>query len=192
MLKNGTLRFAVLSYPASEESPFTFYQFAETELQVILPAYHKSAHYISKEALSVPLDLYTLKDLPFILPDETVAYAAYLDSLFADAGFTPTVVYRNHNPYVIQSLVQRGFGVGIVTDNFASESSSLYYSVQLLSHPKIRYGIAVEKNAILTEEESFFIQCFLQHQAKNAADYVPNESSRLLLNQGKYTLWKND
>lgn len=185
LLKSGEIRFAVLSYPASEEIPFTFYQFAETELLVLLPTYQKNSPQPSKAPSPVPVDLYTLKNMPFILPDETVAYAPYLDSLFAEAGFTPTVVYRNYNPYVIRSLVQRGFGAGIVTTNFVKEDADLVHAVHLLSHPKLRYGIAAIQNAVLTEAEIFFIQRFLKQQAENAADYMPNETTRILLRQGK-------
>ena len=117
MVLDGTCSFSLGTCFDTESPEFDYITLFREEVVIVVPSFHPLAlrctdtHGDSTKRLpqAEPLEL---SDSPFILMTPGTSIRKISDYIFAQAGFTPTVVYESGNNTVVQNMVHGGSGVG--------------------------------------------------------------------------------
>lgn len=138
-MKQGTIDLCLTSFTDMQE--FDFYGFAKEKYIIAVPAFY----FLEKpeEKYLYIQDISELRDIPFILPEETSPLYPITENLFNLSGITPSIIYRSDNQVLIQTLVESGIGAAFIHDFDAKKHSDKVIFCDLPLSPMLKYGIYV-------------------------------------------------
>ncbi len=144
--------FFSMTTPGMRHIPFMV-----EELVLAVPVYHHLAHLATNNSeLLTSIDISLFKDSPFALASEATEVGKASASLFADAGFIPTVVYRSSVTSMINSAAKAGIGVGVVLASYAEPCPELVF-FRIKSSPLMHLCALHKAERSLSEPERYLI-----------------------------------
>ncbi len=94
--------------------------FAREEVLAVLPR----SHPLSRENA---VRLTELRDTPFVLQSAENSLRHRADTLFAEAGYLPVVVFESGDVHLLDAMMQQGAGAGLVSRVYADPCEQLAY-----------------------------------------------------------------
>lgn len=125
-----------------------------------------------------------LSDSPFILMTPGTSIRKISDYIFAQAGFTPTVVYESGNNTVVQNMVRGGSGIGFQPRSLARLNDPDIAYLSLSPRVFLDLCIILKKGTVLTESERYFIYLMMLNDMGDpyyTLDF--NEAARAIWNE---------
>lgn len=189
MVLDGTCSFSLGTCFDTESPEFDYITLFREEVVIVVPSFHPLAlrctdtHGDPTKRLpqAEPLEL---SDSPFILMTPGTSIRKISDYIFAQAGFTPTVVYESGNNTVIKNMVRGGSGIGFQPRSLARLNDPDIAYLSLSPRVFLDLCIILKKGTILTESERYFIYLMMLN---NMGDpyYTPdfNEAARAIWNE---------
>ena len=141
--------------------------FAREELLVCLPASHPLA---DREKIS----LSDLKDTPFVLQGKKHNIRLVADRLFAEAHFSPVVVFESDDVLLLDAMMRQGIGAGLVSKIHVvpcEEASYISLDPPVYQTQHIRFPMGQE----ITEKERY-LASLLMHERLSDPRYEPIHS----------------
>ena len=189
MVLDGTCSFSLGTCFDTESPEFDYITLFREEVVIVVPSFHPLAlrctdtHGDSTKRLpqAEPLEL---SDSPFILMTPGTSIRKISDYIFAQAGFTPTVVYESGNNTVVQNMVHGGSGVGFQPRSLTrlNDPDIAYLSLS----PRVFLDLCIipKKGTVLTESERYFIYLMMLNDMDDPY-YTPdfNEAARAIWNE---------
>ena len=123
------------------------------EFFLAAPKNHIANSIIKKHSSEISVDLSVLKDMPFITLTAN-PYVQFVQPLFDDAGFTPTIIFKCKNWNSSHALVEDGLGLAIVPYWFAENGSDNinYYRINSNALTYRVFACVHHKNQSITPE----------------------------------------
>ncbi len=189
MVLDGTCSFSLGTCFDTESPEFDYITLFREEVVIVVPSFHPLAlrctdtHGDSTKRLpqAEPLEL---SDSPFILMTPGTSIRKISDYIFAQAGFTPTVVYESGNNTVVQNMVHGGSGVGFQPRSLARLNDPDIAYLSLSPRVFLDLCIILKKGTVLTESERYFIYLMMLNDMDDPY-YTPdfNEAARAIWNE---------
>ncbi len=189
MVLDGTCSFSLGTCFDTESPEFDYITLFREEVVIVVPSFHPLAlrctdtHGDSTKRLpqAEPLEL---SDSPFILMTPGTSIRKISDYIFAQAGFTPTVVYESGNNTVVQNMVHGGSGVGFQPRSLARLNDPDIAYLSLSPRVFLDLCIILKKRTVLTESERYFIYLMMLNDMDDPY-YIPdfNEAARAIWNE---------
>ena len=189
MVLDGTCSFSLGTCFDTESPEFDYITLFREEVVIVIPSFHPLAlrctdtHGDSTKRLpqAEPLEL---SDSPFILMTPGTSIRKISDYIFAQAGFTPTVVYESGNNTVVQNMVHGGSGVGFQPRSLARLNDPDIAYLSLSPRVFLDLCIILKKGTVLTESERYFIYLMMLNDMDDPY-YTPdfNEAARAIWNE---------
>lgn len=189
MVLDGTCSFSLGTCFDTESPEFDYITLFREEVVIVVPSFHPLAlrctdtHGDPTKRLpqAEPLEL---SDSPFILMTPGTSIRKISDYIFAQAGFTPTVVYESGNNTVIKNMVRGGSGIGFQPRSLARLNDPDIAYLSLSPRVFLDLCIILKKRTILTESERYFIYLMMLNDMGDPY-YTPdfNEAARAIWNE---------
>ena len=189
MVLDGTCSFSLGTCFDTESPEFDYITLFREEVVIVVPSFHPLAlrctdtHGDSTKRLpqAEPLEL---SDSPFILMTPGTSIRKISDYIFAQAGFTPTVVYESGNNTVVQNMVHGGSGVGFQPRSLTRLNDPDIAYLSLSPRVFLDLCIILKKGTVLTESERYFIYLMMLNDMDDPY-YTPdfNEAARAIWNE---------
>lgn len=189
MVLDGTCSFSLGTCFDTESPEFDYITLFREEVVIVVPSFHPLAlrctdtHGDPTKRLpqAEPLEL---SDSPFILMTPGTSIRKISDYIFAQAGFTPTVVYESGNNTVIKNMVRGGSGIGFQPRSLARLNDPDIAYLSLSPRVFLDLCIILKKGTILTESERYFIYLMMLNDMGDPY-YTPdfNEPARAIWNE---------
>lgn len=189
MVLDGTCSFSLGTCFDTESPEFDYITLFREEVVIVVPSFHPLAlrctdtHGDPTKRLpqAEPLEL---SDSPFILMTPGTSIRKISDYIFAQAGFTPTVVYESGNNTVIQNMVRGGSGIGFQPRSLARLNDPDIAYLSLSPRVFLDLCIILKKGTVLTESERYFIYLMMLNDMGDPY-YTPdfNEAARAIWNE---------
>ncbi len=189
MVLDGTCSFSLGTCFDTESPEFDYITLFREEVVIVVPSFHPLAlrctdtHGDPTKRLpqAEPLEL---SDSPFILMTPGTSIRKISDYIFAQAGFTPTVVYESGNNTVIKNMVRGGSGIGFQPRSLARLNDPDIAYLSLSPRVFLDLCIILKKGTILTESERYFIYLMMLNDMGDPY-YTPdfNEAARAIWNE---------
>ena len=189
MVLDGTCSFSLGTCFDTESPEFDYITLFREEVVIVVPSFHPLAlrctdtHGDPTKRLpqAEPLEL---SDSPFILMTPGTSIRKISDYIFAQAGFTPTVVYESGNNTVVQNMVHGGSGVGFQPRSLARLNDPDIACLSLSPRVFLDLCIILKKGTVLTESERYFIYLIMLNDMDDPY-YTPdfNEAARAIWNE---------
>lgn len=189
MVLDGTCSFSLGTCFDTESPEFDYITLFREEVVIVVPSFHPLAlrctdtHGDPTKRLpqAEPLEL---SDSPFILMTPGTSIRKISDYIFAQAGFTPTVVYESGNNTVVQNMVRGGSGVGFQPRSLARLNDPDIACLSLSPRVFLNLCIILKKGTVLTESERYFIYLMMLNDMDDPY-YTPdfNEAARAIWNE---------
>lgn len=189
MVLDGTCSFSLGTCFDTESPEFDYITLFREEVVIVVPSFHPLAlrctdtHGDPTKRLpqAEPLEL---SDSPFILMTPGTSIRKISDYIFAQAGFTPTVVYESGNNTVVQNMVRGGSGVGFQPRSLARLNDPDIACLSLSPRVFLDLCIILKKGTVLTESERYFIYLMMLNDMDDPY-YTPdfNEAARAIWNE---------
>ena len=153
-VRRGQVDIAIGAGDSSDE--VEDYVFAREEILVSLPSAHPLA---SAEKIRIS----DLKDSAFLLQSPSHSIRRIADRLFAEAGISPLIVFESGDVLLLDSLMQQGVGVGLVSQAHVFPSQDVAY--RPLDPPVYQFlHIRFPKGHALTPAECFLIRLLMEER----------------------------
>lgn len=189
MVLDGTCSFSLGTCFDTESPEFDYITLFREEVVIVVPSFHPLAlrctdtHGDPTKRLpqAEPLEL---SDSPFILMTPGTSIRKISDYIFAQAGFTPTVVYESGNNTVVQNMVSGGSGIGFQPRSLARLNDPDIAYLSLSPRVFLDLCIILKKGTVLTESERYFIYLMMLNDLGDPY-YTPdfNEAARAIWNE---------
>ena len=189
MVLDGTCSFSLGTCFDTESPEFDYITLFREEVVIVVPSFHPLAlrctdtHGDPTKRLpqAEPLEL---SDSPFILMTPGTSIRKISDYIFAQAGFTPTVVYESGNNTVIKNMVRGGSGIGFQPRSLARLNDPDIAYLSLSPRVFLDLCIILKKGTTLTESERYFIYLMMLNDMGDPY-YTPdfNEAARAIWNE---------
>lgn len=189
MVLDGTCSFSLGTCFDTESPEFDYITLFREEVVIVVPSFHPLAlrctdtHGDPTKRLpqAEPLEL---SDSPFILMTPGTSIRKISDYIFAQAGFTPTVVYESGNNTIIKNMVRGGSGIGFQPRSLARLNDPDIAYLSLSPRVFLDLCIILKKGTILTESERYFIYLMMLNDMGDPY-YTPdfNEAARAIWNE---------
>lgn len=189
MVLDGTCSFSLGTCFDTESPEFDYITLFREEVVIVVPSFHPLALRCTdthgdptkKLPQAEPLEL---SDSPFILMTPGTSIRKISDYIFAQAGFTPTVVYESGNNTVVQNMVRGGSGVGFQPRSLARLNDPDIACLSLSPRVFLDLCIILKKGIVLTESERYFIYLMMLNDMGDPY-YTPdfNEAARAIWNE---------
>lgn len=189
MVLDGTCSFSLGTCFDTESPEFDYITLFREEVVIVVPSFHPLALRCTdthgdptkKLPQAEPLEL---SDSPFILMTPGTSIRKISDYIFAQAGFTPTVVYESGNNTVVQNMVRGGSGVGFQPRSLARLNDPDIACLSLSPRVFLDLCIILKKGTVLTESERYFIYLMMLNDMDDPY-YTPdfNEAARAIWNE---------
>jgi DNA-binding transcriptional LysR family regulator len=123
-----------------------------------VPRTHRLAHLADKAPAGklATVELTLFRGEHFMLSNPSMTIRVITDRMFAEAGFTPDILFECNSTPTLYTLVESGYGVSIIPmGNISSSSSSVYF----LTKPLGEWDniVAYAKGSRLSRAEEYFI-----------------------------------
>lgn len=189
MVLDGTCSFSLGTCFDTESPEFDYITLFREEVVIVVPSFHPLAlrctdtHGDPTKRLpqAEPLEL---SDSPFILMTPGTSIRKISDYIFAQAGFTPTVVYESGNNTVVQNMVRGGSGIGFQPRSLARLNDPDIAYLSLSPRVFLDLCIILKKGTVLTESERYFIYLMMLNDMGDpyyTLDF--NEAARAIWNE---------
>lgn len=189
MVLDGTCSFSLGTCFDTESPEFDYITLFREEVVIVVPSFHPLALRCT-DTLGDPTkrlpqaEPLELSDSPFILMTPGTSIRKISDYIFAQAGFTPTVVYESGNNTVIKNMVRGGSGIGFQPRSLARLNDPDIAYLSLSPRVFLDLCIILKKGTILTESERYFIYLMMLNDMGDPY-YTPdfNEAARAIWNE---------
>lgn len=189
MVLDGTCAFSLGTCFDTESTEFDYITLFREEVVIIVPSFHPLALRCTdiqeepskKLPQAAPAEL---SDSPFILMTPGTSIRKISDYIFAQAGFTPTVVYESGNNTVVQNMVRGGSGVGFQPRSIARLKDPDIACLSLSPRVFLDLCIILKKGTVLNESERYFVYLMMLNDM-GSPYYTPdfNEAARSIWNE---------
>lgn len=153
-IRRGEIDYGMTSV-LSDASGLRLLPLMEEELLLSVPAFHNLAPLSSGDPEQMAeIGLGEFQDAPFVLMDRTSSIGQVSMAAIEKAGFSPTVVFRSPNGYIVDQMIRSGLGVGLIPYRYAVPSEDVVY-FRLKERYTYCCCIAVRAGYQLSEEERY-------------------------------------
>ncbi len=168
LTRKGEINLSVATHPDTEPDDFDQILNAREEVVIGVPAFHRLAHLASRTSDHlVSMDIQEFFDTPYIQMTHGNTIRTISDSIFASAGYQPTVVFTTSNNLVVNTLIRQGLGFGMVPRSLITQDDEhiVYFSMK----PRYYLNLCVltQKGRKLTEAERYFAYLIIKKEQDN-------------------------
>lgn len=157
---------------------FLFLPMHGEELLLCVPTFHRLVKSADGEVdKNRSIDIREFEDSPFILMGDKTTIGRACKEIFQEINFHPFVIFETNNFYMIQEMLQQGFGVGIVPHSFAKPSDKVVY-FHLQHFHQYYAGILTAPWHCFSEAERYFIYLYMM-QIEQEASYTIKRNGTL-------------
>ena len=189
MVLDGTCAFSLGTCFDTESTEFDYITLFREEVVIIVPSFHplalRCADIQEDPSKKLPqAEPSELSDSPFILMTPGTSIRKISDYIFAQAGFTPTVVYESGNNTVVQNMVRGGSGIGFQPRSLARLNDPDTACLSLSPRVFLDLCIILKKGTVLNESERYFVYLMMLNDMGDPY-YTPdfNEAARAIWNE---------
>lgn len=178
LVKNGEVNCALGSLHDSENPDLDYIIVSKEEIVLGVPVFHRLAPLASGNGNRLAsIDIGELYDTPFIMLASGTTIRTISDTVFARAGFRPTIVFETNNNLVLSNMIRQGAGAGLLPRSAMVQDAAdiVYFSLS----PKyyLELSILLRKGHVLTEAERYFAYLVISRDKDNPL-YVPSMNTR--------------
>lgn len=189
MVLDGTCSFSLGTCFDTESTDFDYITLFREEVVIAIPSFHPLALRCTEipenPQKSLPQAAPSeLSDSPFILMTPGSSVRKISDYIFAQAGFSPTVVFESGNNTVVQNMVRGGFGIGFQPRSLARLSDPDIAYLSLSPRVFLDLCVILKKGTVLNESERYFVYLMMLNDLGDPY-YTPdfNEAARSIWNE---------
>lgn len=160
MITRGELDLGFLTLCENQQTDDDYICLNSEELILAVPAIHP----LCREAAAMgtgpypDLDIRLLREEPFALMQKESTMRGVADSIFRQAGFTPTVLFETARAQTILHMVEAGLCCGLVSANYYDPKYANAAFFCLPDHPTWNITASYKKGSYLSRPARFFIQ----------------------------------
>lgn len=159
-ISQGELDVAFLTLTDKDKTDDVYEDIFEEELYLAIPAKHPLAESASSaENGDYPvLDIKKLQYEPFVVMDKSSTMHTLVEKIFADAGFTPHILFETGNNHTIISMIRARLCCGIIPSYYAKELRPEEIACfHLPSRPTWQFSASYKRGSYLSRPARCFI-----------------------------------
>lgn len=157
-ITKGEIDLGLITLMASQKDDNIYHHMADEEIYLAVPSGHPLAGKGSRDAKKAPeISLEAFHDDPFILIFQVSTMYQLVEQLFAQAGFSPKVLFSTGSNVSKYRMVNAGVGCALLPAVFALPGDHISY-FRLPQHPRWEITICSRKGAYLGPAENGYLE----------------------------------
>lgn len=154
----GDLDLAFLTLTDRDRTDDVYEPIYREELFLVIPSSHPLASKAEdpKEGYAV-MDLKEAAGESFVLMDQRSTMSTLLSHIFAEAGFTPRVLFETGNNHTILSMIRARLCCGILPYYYVKDLDQDFCAFALPSHPTWQFAGSYKKGRYLSRPARSFL-----------------------------------
>lgn len=168
LITRNELDLGLITLSAAQKDENTYIHMEDEEIFLAVPASHPLAGSGSKEAETAPeISLSCFAEDPFILITRRSTMFQLEESLFAEAGFHPQVLFSTSSNVSKYRMILAEVGCALLPGFFAKPDPRLRY-FRLEGKPSWEVTMCCRKGAYLSQGEQYFLELCRDYWKKRA------------------------
>lgn len=138
MLSAGSLDIGFMTLPKRYEAfnSHTYTQIKTEEIFLAIPRRHPLSALATSSKKPFPvLDLYQLREEPFVLMHQKSTFRSMADGIFKEAGFLPHVLFETSSTHTILTMIESEICCGLIPEYYVDTLNEKITYFSLGSHP---------------------------------------------------------
>uniref|UniRef100_UPI00349EB7FB LysR family transcriptional regulator substrate-binding protein n=2 Tax=Bacillota TaxID=1239 RepID=UPI00349EB7FB len=158
LISMGDLDLAFLTLTDKDRSDDLYEPIYDEELFLVIPAGHPLAGTRPEDGEDyATMDIRRLEYEPFVLMDRRSTMSTMLNRIFAEAGFSPQVLFETGNNHTIISMIRANMCCGILPYYYVKDLDQDFCCFHLPSRPTWQFTASYKKGRYLSRPARSFI-----------------------------------
>lgn len=159
MITNGEIDIAFLTLSASDRDNNEYIPLLTEEIMLVIPANHPLGNLAAPDGEPhTILDICQLQQEPFILMNKHSTMRTLSDKIFAEAGFTPHVLFETRSNETVLTMIQTNVCCGLIPHYYIRHGHEGTACFAMPSHPTWEVVAMHKKSGYLSKPAKHFIR----------------------------------
>lgn len=158
-IAKGSIDVGFLTLAEEDRTHDSYIPLRTEEMVLIIPSGHPVASKAASDGESLTaLDIRELQYEPFVLMDRSSTLRSVCDKIFAQAGFSPNILFETNNTNSIVSMVESTLCCGIIPWYYVRQPTEKMARFVLTTHPTWDIAVSYRKKGYLSSGAKEFIR----------------------------------
>lgn len=159
MISDGQIDIAFLTLNKDDRVGNEYIPLLQEEIILVIPEGHPLGAKAAKAGEPfAQLDLAELRYEPFILMNKNSTMRSLSDKIFAEAGFTPNVLFETRSNQTVLTMIQSNICCGLIPHYYIKQGYEGTACFALTSHPTWQVVASYKKGGYLSRPAKYFIE----------------------------------
>lgn len=159
MISSDEIDIAFLTLSENDRDSNAYIPLVTEEIILVIPASHPLGHLAAQEGQPyATVDISLFRDDSFILMKKNSTMRALSDKIFAEAGFTPNLLFDTRSNETVLTMIQTGVCCGLIPHYYVRQGHKGTACFTLATHPTWNVAAMHKKGGYLSKPAKYFIQ----------------------------------